>query len=126
MLLSFRNERQKAAVVFIHGFLGDPARSWGEFPQLLITDPRAKEWDCFSFGYKSFRKQIHVVADDFYRSLTSPPLAQYERLALVAHSTGGLATQIALLEHDDLAKRVAYVFFFALPSRGMLPRPKML
>ena len=91
MLLTFRNERLKAAVVFIHGFGGDAAHSWLKFQQLLIADPRAKEWDCFSFGYQSFRTQLHVVAYDFYRSLTSPPLAHYERIAIVAHSTGCLA-----------------------------------
>jgi pimeloyl-ACP methyl ester carboxylesterase len=126
MLLTFRNERLKAAVVFIHGFGGHAANSWAQFQRFLITDPRAKEWDCFSFGYQSLRRQLHVVAHDFYLSLKSPPLVHYERIAIVAHSTGGLVAQIALLDHDDLAKRIAYVFFFALPSRGMLPPAKML
>ncbi len=64
---------------------------------------------------------MRAVAQDFYQTLMSPALAQYERIAIVAHSTGGLAVQAALIDHDDLAKRIACVFFFALPSRGVLP-----
>src|SRR5258706_16402749 len=115
MLLTFRNERQKAAVVFIHGLYGDPEASWKNFRELLIADPRTKGWDCFSFGYKSSRKQLTVVAHDFYLALTSTPLVSYEQVAIVAHSTGGTIAQIAVLHSEDLLKRISHIFFFALP-----------
>ena len=120
MLLTFRNEGLKAAVVFIHGFGGNAAQSWGQFPQLFMTDPRVEEWDCFSFGYQSFRTPLRSIGQDFYRTLTSSPLARYERIAIVTHSTGGLVAQLALLDYVELTKRVSNIFFFALPSRGML------
>ena len=120
MLLTFRNNRSKAAVVFVHGFNGDAAMSWHEFQLLLTSDPRAEGWDCFSFGYKSIRRPIQAVAADLYATVASAAFSRYEQIAFVVHSTGGLIVQVALLDHEDIAARVAFIFFFALPSHGFL------
>ena len=43
----------KACVIFIHGFQGDPTATWADFPKLLTEDPALDGWDVLSFGYES-------------------------------------------------------------------------
>lgn len=126
MLLTFRDEGSKAAMVFVHGFAGNPYKSWDQFANFFTSDHRAGEWDCFSFGYSSVRTSFRSATADLYATLSSSPLAAYERIALVTHSTGGLIVQSALLDYEDLVTRVAAVFFFALPSNGFVYPPKIL
>src|SRR5450759_4814843 len=119
MLLPFRNEGRKAAIIFVHGFAGDAAASWTQFAQLLTSDPRAADWDCFSFGYKSIGTSVRAVAAELRATIGSSKLARYQQIAFIAHSTGGLILQSALLDYDDLARRVTSVFLFALPTHGL-------
>src|SRR5262249_37934940 len=46
-------------------------------------------------------------------------LQSYKRLALIAHSMGGLAAQQALVDDDKFAKRVSHVVLFGTPSLGL-------
>lgn len=50
MLIAFRNERKEAAVVFIHGFAGDPKHSWGQFPEFLTCDVLNQRWQALLCG----------------------------------------------------------------------------
>ncbi len=36
-LNTIRNNEKDAAIVFIHGFMGYAEKTWGKFPQLIIT-----------------------------------------------------------------------------------------
>ena len=44
-------EKNPAAVLFVHGFSGDPTKTWGNFPALLMGNKRLNSWDVFSLGY---------------------------------------------------------------------------
>ena len=52
-LVPHRNNGKNVTIVFIHGFGGDPRKTWGDFPALLAADARLKDWDIFSVGYAS-------------------------------------------------------------------------
>ena len=43
----------KAAIVFVHGFGGNPRATWSRFPECLAADPTLRGWDIFSLGYPS-------------------------------------------------------------------------
>ena len=48
-------ERQgKTAIIFVHGFGGDAAATWGDFPSLIRDEARSlSDWSIYSLGYSS-------------------------------------------------------------------------
>ena len=123
-------EKNRAAIVFVHGFSGDLAGTWGEIPTQLAADKKLKGWDMFGFGYPS-NKSFDILglwtADPALNEIsiklnTEPALAKgrYDALAMVAHSMGGLVVQNALVKYPGLRKRTTHVFLFGTPSAGLI------
>ena len=52
------------AVVFVHGFRGDPRGTWHDFPGLISRDASWEKCDLFFYSYRS-RNQIIPLAEDF-------------------------------------------------------------
>jgi pimeloyl-ACP methyl ester carboxylesterase len=130
-LVRHRVEGKPLCVLFIHGFGGDAAKTWGRFPGLLSDDGRIAGWDIVSYGYQSdFLRpnavglwsadpDIPTIADQL-RAMVEIGFANYEGIALVAHSMGGLVAQRALVDDDSFRKRVLFTFLFGTPSAGLL------
>jgi pimeloyl-ACP methyl ester carboxylesterase len=124
-----RRKHAKAAIVFIHGFGGDITLTWGDFPRLLLEEPKLKEWDIVAVGYQTrlaldVRGVWEADADletlaRYLVTLSDAQLSRYERLALVAHSMGGLVLQRALVDSDEFARKAGFVFLFGTPSAGL-------
>ena len=130
LLHTIRDRGSDAGVVFLHGFSGDQAKTWGKFPDWIAADPRVSEWDLFSIGYTSrlvpdivgiwsADAPLDRLALLLYTATVLPALKRYRSLAFVGHSMGGLLIQRALLDHDDLARRVSHVVLFGTPSAGI-------
>lgn len=124
-------KKNKAALIFIHGFSGTPQETWGKFPDFLLNDERLNGWNIFSFGYPTSiwldlvgiwkaDPSIETLADDLRIAVTISPLAQYESLTFIAHSMGGLVLQGALVGDTAFASRVHNVFLFGTPSNGLV------
>ncbi len=123
-------ERNRTAIVFVHGFSGDRAGTWGDIPASLARGKRLGGWDMFGFGYsthKSFDILGLWTADPALNQIstklnTEPALRaeRYDALALVAHSMGGLVVQNALVKYPALRKRTTHVFLFGTPSGGLV------
>jgi len=116
--------------LFIHGFGGDAAKTWGNFPSLLVAEPGLAGWDTFSLGYHTgLRMDIAGIwtADPDLAALSIllkgiaalDPLNGYESLTLIAHSMGGLIVQKALLDDPSFRQRIGHVFLFGTPSAGL-------
>ncbi len=126
-----QDPNNRASVVFVHGFQGDPKTTWAEFPRLLAADSNMNGWDLLSLGYQSNLSPgltgiwegdpaIQTIADSlgtFARTQLAP---KYQGLVLIAHSMGGLAVQRALLDHPELTERVDKVILFGTPSFGLV------
>src|SRR4051812_25975231 len=107
---TFRNNGDdKAAVVFLHGFGGDAAATWLEFPNVLGADRTLREWSIFSIGYPSRLRldwrgiwsadpPLITISDKLRTQLRAAPLERYKAIALIAHSMGGLVVQRAILD----------------------------
>jgi pimeloyl-ACP methyl ester carboxylesterase len=121
--------RNKTAIVFVHGFTGDVAKTWRRIPEFLQADARLNEWDLLGFGYRS---QLRFDLPGLWSSdarleeiavmlHSRPELSQqnYRRLAFVAHSMGGLVVQQALVSYEDLRNRTSHVVMFGTPSAGL-------
>jgi pimeloyl-ACP methyl ester carboxylesterase len=121
----------RAAMVFVHGFGGDPRATWGQFPEFLAADAALAGWDIFSLGYPttlllpdisslwSAEPDIRTVSGELAARALVTPLKQYTALAFIAHSMGGLVVQRALVERETLASRVSHVLLFGTPSFGL-------
>jgi pimeloyl-ACP methyl ester carboxylesterase len=126
-----RSAANRGAIVFVHGFGGDPRLTWGQFPEFLAADRSLDGWDILSIGYPttlllpdiaglwSAQPDIRTVADELATRTTVPPLDGYRAIAFIAHSMGGLAVQRALVDREDVAERVSHVLLFGTPSFGL-------
>jgi hypothetical protein len=43
----------KACIIFIHGFIGDPKKTWQQFGKMLGKERSINGWDLLSFGYET-------------------------------------------------------------------------
>jgi pimeloyl-ACP methyl ester carboxylesterase len=129
-LIEHRNQRKKAAVVFVHGFTGKPENTWEGFASLLAAEKGVDGWDLFSAGYStnlridltgiwSADPDLNIVTTLLRTTTSLPPLDRYGALAVIAHSMGGLPVQRALLDYADLRARVQNVILFGTPSDGL-------
>lgn len=129
-LIEHRRKPANAAVVMIHGFGGDAATTWGNFPTLLKAETSLSNWDIYSIGYSTSLSfdvagiwsadPALITLGGLLNTITDvPPLNRYEALAIMAHSMGGLLLQKALLANPTLRKRVSPVLLFGTPSAGL-------
>jgi len=121
--------KNETAVVFVHGFTGDVAKTWRRIPEFLQADARLNEWDFFGVGYQSNRRfdltglwssdaRLEEIAIMLHARPELSP-GNYRRLAFVAHSMGGLVVQQALVSYEDLRNRTSHVVLFGTPSGGL-------
>ena len=131
MIEKFNNavsQKNEVAIVFVHGFTGDRKGTWGNIPEFLLTEPSLSGWDLFGFGYQSKRRfdilklwSADAGLEEIATALFSTPeLGPYQRLALVAHSMGGLVVQRALVKYPDFLKRTSHLILFGTPSAGLV------
>jgi hypothetical protein len=130
-LISHRqNPKHQTAIAFIHGYSGDPEKTWGKFPKLLKTEKQLNDWDIYSLGYPtSFlpdivgiwkaQPDLETVAHSLVTT-TNLTFDRYKSIAWVAHSMGGLALQRALVDNEQFARKAGYVFLFGTPSNGLI------
>ena len=123
--------RKKACVVFIHGFGGDAAETWGKFPRLLAQNPEMSGWDVLSFGYESDLApdflsgvwkgdpDIKMIGDSLRTFWRVKLKGHYDATCFIAHSMGGLAVQRAVLDHEDFRNELTDLFLFGTPSGGL-------
>src|SRR5262245_36980787 len=129
-LITHRGRGAKAALVFLHGFSGDAAKTWGRFPAFVSTDPRFEGWDIFSVGYTtrlvpdlvgiwSADAPLDRLSLQLSNTVSVAPLSAYKSLAFTAHSMGGLILQRSLLDVPQLADRTSHVLLYGTPSGGL-------
>ncbi len=129
-VITYRDAQGPAAVVFVHGFAGDLAGTWGAFPSFVCDSGDAKTWDVFSIGYPTNLRidiprvwaadpNLTTLAAGLRTLLSLPPFARYAAITVCAHSMGGLVLQQAILDDAALASRISFVFLFGTPSAGL-------
>ena len=130
LLVSHRARGANVALIFLHGFSGDPVKTWGQFPNFVAAEPRLADWDIFSIGYAtrlvpdlvgiwSANAPLDRLAELLATTAAFGALSGYRSLAFAAHSMGGLILQRALLDHAELSGRTSHVLLFGTPSAGL-------
>ena len=131
LTITRRDPGNKACVIFIHGFQGDTATTWADFPKLLTEDPNMDDWDILSWGFESDLvpdltgvwegdPSIKAIADSLGTYARTSLASKYGALVFIAHSMGGLALQRALLDFEDMRAKVDKVILFGTPSFGLV------
>ena len=97
---------------------------------LLLAEPGIKSWDLFGMGYPSSLRidvpnlwaadpDIKKLSLGLTTTLSQSPFSEYKKIAIAAHSMGGLVVERALLDNKKLAERISHLFLFGTPSGGL-------
>jgi len=125
-----QTKKKERAIVFIHGFTGRTVATWGKLPGFLSE--KLPDWDIFAMGYPtsllpdlcgiwSADPDVPAIVKNVIARFTqySTHIKGYEKVAVVAHSLGGLIMQRAILDNEELARKVSHLIMFGTPSRGL-------
>src|SRR5215208_985573 len=52
-----------SAMIFVHGFIGHPTKTWNDFPKFLLSDPRCAGNDIIFFKYRSTQFTFYGARD---------------------------------------------------------------
>lgn len=124
-----RDQNKDQAIVLVHGFRGNSHETFGMLPAFLAGDPRLYEWDFHCFGYPTSLApdisgvwtadpDLTVLAGYLSTAVRELSFKRYKKIALVAHSMGGLIVQRAVLD-GNLADRISQTVLFGTPSNGL-------
>ncbi len=120
-------------LLFIHGFSGEAGDTFGKIPYMLIKDPKMDGWDMKPFGYSQFIdpelgkdvwagvKDVDRIAEYLCTSVRYK-FEKYDRIAIVAHSLGGLIAQRAILDFkEEFRQKITHLILLGTPSNGVEP-----
>lgn len=120
-------------LLFIHGFSGESKDTFGNIPTMLQSDSNFDGWAMKPLGYSSIvqpklGKDIWGAILDvdkiagFLKTSIQNKFRNYDRIAIVAHSLGGLIAQKAILFLDENNRnRISHLIMFGTPSNGIAP-----
>lgn len=114
------------AIVFIHGYFGDPVDTWLDFPELVEEYPDFNTYDVYFYGYgrnqtdvisiaaifSTFIDKLFVDSSRAWGQLPIFPLFavsghRYDKIVIASHSLGAVVTRIALLQMTNDGKEYA-------------------
>ena len=134
VVTSFREtEGANNLLLFVHGFTGEASDTFGIIPELLSKESKMDGWDMRPLGYTrpvqpELGKDIWAAGIDvdkiamYLSSNIKNKFKNYDRIAIVAHSLGGLAVQKAILElKPEQRERISHLIMFGTPSKGIDP-----
>jgi len=128
---SWERDKGNNLLLFVHGFSGESKGTFGDIPQMLQSDSKFDGWAMKPLGYSpivqpKLGKDIWGAILDvdkiasFLKTSIKYKFKKYDRIAIVAHSLGGLVAQKAILslETEDL-NRISHLIMFGTPSNGI-------
>lgn len=130
---SWEREEGNNLLLFLHGFSGESKDTFGNIPNMLQSDSNFDGWAMKPLGYSpivqpKLGKDIWGAILDvdkiagFLKTSIQNKFRNYDRIAIVAHSLGGLVAQKAvLLLDDDNRNRITHLLMFGTPSNGIAP-----
>ena len=121
--------RMKKLILFIHGLGGDSRKTWGKFPVLIEKDnDLSKNYyvGYYSFPTSLFRlpfqkkyPKIQQLAEGLKTQIENK-FNEYQEIALVCHSLGGLIGRKYILEEIKSGNelKISKLLLFATPNNG--------
>lgn len=132
VVTSYREtEESNNLLLFVHGFSGEAADTFGIIPDLLMKDERMNGWDMKPLGYSpnvnpEFGKDIWGGIGDidkisnYLATSFKYKFDKYDRIAIVAHSLGGLIAQKAIVNlSEELRNKISHLILIGAPNYGI-------
>jgi Leucine-rich repeat (LRR) protein/pimeloyl-ACP methyl ester carboxylesterase len=121
-----RVPNNQAAIVFVHGVLGDEKSTWNSgnsyWPEMLTHDSVFDGEDIYVYHYPSpilgRTLSIDEVADNMRLVLSTDGVLDHRELSFVAHSMGGIVTRAFILKYRWVVPKIRLLYFFATPTTG--------
>ena len=122
--------RGDTLVLFIHGWRGHPRGTWNEFPHLMCQDAAFKNAEVLSIGYPIFligaNPSMEETASWLADKLAANGVSRYQKIAVVAHSIGGLLARRMVLEQRPELRNIGLLIEVGTPHRGPASYTKFL
>ena len=128
---SWERDEGNNLLLFVHGFSGESKGTFGNIPKFLQSNSSFDGWAMKPLGYTHFvqpelGKDIWAAVLDidkiagFLKTSINFKFKDYDRIAIVAHSLGGLVAQKAILKLDtENRNRISHLIMFGTPSNGI-------
>jgi hypothetical protein len=121
--------KNKTAIVFVHGVLGDFKSTWANntskhyWPALLTTDPVFQDANIYVHPFVSPTIDVAQKVDELALRLgeyldVDKVISGHARLVFVVHSMGGLVVRAFLVQRRIAPDKVPLIYFFGTPSAG--------
>jgi pimeloyl-ACP methyl ester carboxylesterase len=124
--------KQPFAIVFVSGFREDGGNTWTatkedgsetSWPQMVADDPAYREFDVYSFDFRTTLSQgsptIASLASDLLRKLhDAENNGTHQKYLFVAHSLGGLVVRKMLIDEPAMRDKTSGLFLIASPLEG--------
>ncbi len=130
---SWERDKGNNLLLFVHGFSGESKDTFGNIPSMLQSDSNFDGWAMKPLGYSpivqpKLGKDIWGAILDvdkiagFLKTSIQYKFKDYDRIAIVAHSLGGIVAQKAILALDkENRNRISHLILFGTPSNGISP-----
>jgi pimeloyl-ACP methyl ester carboxylesterase len=109
-------------VLFIHGWRGDREDTWKRFPELVCGDFDFRDYDVLSIGYPVYLIGSNLTMEQFggwlADKLAANNMQRYRKIAIVAHSIGGLLARQIVLEQRPELKNIVLLVEIGTPHLG--------
>jgi len=108
-------------LAFIHGWNGDSNNTWRKFPTLACHDPKFSDVNILVVDYPTYmlRRNLHIteLSDWLNNKLDAADQSQrYEKMAIVAHSLGGLIAREMVIIRELARKQVTFGLLISVAS----------
>ncbi|PTM06623.1 MAG: hypothetical protein DA407_11580 [Bacteroidetes bacterium] len=130
---SWEREEGNNLLLFIPGFSGESNETFGDIPKFLQANSNFDGWAMKTLGYSAgvqpklgkdiwgAIRDLDIIAGNLRGSIKFK-FKNYDRIAIVAHSLGGIVAQKAILSIDeDNRNRISHLIMFGTPSNGIAP-----
>jgi pimeloyl-ACP methyl ester carboxylesterase len=116
------NHHGHKLVLFLHGWQGDREETWKYFPLLVCGDEKSRDYDVLSIGYPTYWIGSNLSMEQFggylADKLAANNLQHYDKIAIVAHSIGGLVARQIVLEQRPELKNIVLLVEVGTPHLG--------
>lgn len=131
-IIPFREDGPKHnLLLLVHGYSGSAKDTFQGLPELLMKESSFNGWHIYSVGYSTdIMPSIGIgiwaaipnigKVSHYFNTTLQYVFGEYQRVAIVAHSMGGLVVQKAILEmKPEQLQRIQYLLLFGTPSNGL-------
>lgn len=114
--------RKPNLLIFVHGWRGDSDGTWQRFPDLIRKDHRFDDTHVVAIDYPTLvaRRNLTIGETATYvaEKLEAGNVGHYAKIAIIAHSIGGLVSRKLVLQRRTPFKSLGVVVEVGTPHLG--------